>query len=117
MEFIVSGTMAREALAGRETPAVSCVMAAHSASRDLGEAIASILSQSLRDFELIIVDDGSTDSTSAILSQYARQDARIRLLSQETRGLTRSLIAGSARARGRYIARMDADDIAEADRF
>jgi glycosyltransferase involved in cell wall biosynthesis len=95
-------------------------MAAHNAERYLRDAIASILGQTLRDFELIVVDDGSTDATPGILAQFAEQDSRIRIMrhdGQKACGLTRSLIAGTARVRGRFIARMDADDVAEPERF
>ncbi len=82
----------------------------------LEEAIESILNQTFTDFEFIIIDDGSTDGTWAILSSYA--DPRVRLVhNQGNIGLTRSLNKGLTLAQGVYIARMDADDISLPDRF
>ena len=98
-------------------PVVSVVMAVHNGERFLAEAVESILNQTFSDFEFLIIDDGSTDGSSAILSAYAARDARIRLISQPNQGLTRSLNAGIKLARGEYIARFDADDISLPQRF
>lgn len=85
-------------------------MSVYNGERYLREAVGSILNQTFADFEFIIIDDGSTDGTSAILSSYA--DPRIRLVhNPENIGLTRSLNKGLTLAQGAYIARMDADDI------
>lgn len=92
-------------------------MAAFNAERYLAEAVASILAQTMRDFEFIIVDDGSTDRTPELLHQFAGQDPRVKILRQANRGLTCSLNAAARTARGELLARMDADDIAEPDRF
>jgi len=89
---------------------VSVVMSVYNGEKYLREAVDSILGQTFRDFEFIIVDDGSTDHTWTILQSY--DDSRIVLLrNQENIGLTRSLNKGLAAARGEYIARMDADDV------
>jgi glycosyltransferase involved in cell wall biosynthesis len=85
--------------------------------RFLGEALESVLGQTLTDLELIVVDDGSTDSTPARLAEVARRDARVRVLTQAAGGLTAALNAGCALARGPLIARMDADDVALPDRL
>lgn len=98
-------------------PLVSVVMSVYNGERYLHEALDSILAQSLSGFEFLIVDDGSSDGSGAILREYAGRDTRIRVLSQENRGLTAALNRGCAEARGTYIARMDADDIAEPERF
>lgn len=91
-------------------------MGVHNGERWLKEAIDSLLKQTLRDFELIAVDDGSTDSTQQILSTYG--DERIVVVrNAEKLGLTRSLNRGLALARGKYVARLDADDVAEPDRL
>ena len=71
-----------------------------------------MLGQTLADLELIVVDDGSTDSTPTLLAEQARRDARVRVLTQAPGGLTAALNAGCALARAPVIARMDADDVA-----
>lgn len=98
-------------------PQVSIVMAVFNGERFLGEAVDSVLGQSFQDFEFIIIDDGSTDGTSAMLEAYGRHDDRIHVYRQENRGLVDSLNRGCALAQGLYLARMDCDDIAATDRF
>lgn len=97
--------------------AVSVVMPVYNAERFLGEAIESILAQSFEDFELIAIDDGSTDGSAEILDRYAHGEARVRVMRREHERLPATLNYGCARAEGRYIARMDADDIALPERF
>lgn len=80
-------------------------------------SVESILRQSFRDFELIIIDDGSTDGGGEWLEEVVRKDSRIRLKRRENRGLTKSLNEGCALARGEFIARMDGDDISYPKRF
>jgi len=80
-------------------------------------AVESILRQSYRDFEFIIIDDGSTDGGGELLEEVARRDSRIRLKRRENRGLTKSLNEGCALAQGEFIARMDGDDISYPKRF
>ena len=94
-----------------EVPPVSVVMPVFNSARYLSEAIDSILNQSFSDFEFIIVDDGSSDASPEILRRYAAKDARIRVITQENKGIVESLNTGCRLARGRYIARMDADDV------
>jgi len=97
-------------------PLITVLMAVHNGERFLRPAVESILGQTLGEFEFLIVDDASTDTTASILRTY--QDARIRVLTNvENLGLTKSLNIGLTEARGRYIARMDADDIAVLTRF
>ena len=83
----------------------------------LAEAVRSVLSQTLRDFEFLIVDDGSTDHSLPVLRDFAAKDARIRLVSRPNTGITPALNEMIGLARGRYLARMDADDISMPDRF
>lgn len=83
----------------------------------LAEAAASLEAQTEGDFEVVAVDDGSTDRTSAILADWAARDARVRVLRQEPSGIVVALERARAAARGRYLARMDADDVSEARRF
>jgi glycosyltransferase involved in cell wall biosynthesis len=98
-------------------PAVSVLMPVHNAGRYLEEAVQSILEQTFDDFEFIIINDGSTDGSLALLRRYAAQEGRIRLVSRENRGLVASLNEGIALARALLIARMDADDISLPERF
>lgn len=98
------------------TPKVSVLMSVYNGERYLGEAIDSILNQTFTDFEFVIIDDASTDSTAAILDSYP--DARLVRLKNETNlGLTQSLNRGLAVVRGEYVARMDADDISLPERL
>ncbi len=99
------------------TPTVSVVMSVLNGERFLIEAIESILLQTFTDFEFIIINDGSTDGTAAILEGYLKTDPRVRVYHQSNRGLVESLNRGCGLARGKYIARMDGDDIALPDRL
>ena len=81
----------------------------------LRQSIDSILAQTERNFEFLIIDDGSTDDTVAIIESY--QDGRIRLIRQEHEGIVVALNRGVAESRADWIARMDADDIAYPQRF
>ena len=99
-------------------PRVSVILPAYNTERFIGEAIDSILNQTFRDFELIIISDGSTDLTPDIIKQYAKKDKRIRFFNnRKNRGLIYVLNMGLRKARGEYIARMDADDISLPTRF
>jgi len=93
-------------------PAVSVVMAVYNGERFLRAAVESVLVQTLTDFELIVVDDGSTDSTPEILTSYAAVDPRVAVLRQSNQGEAVSLNRAIARARAPLIARLDADDVA-----
>ncbi|MBZ0300368.1 MAG: glycosyltransferase [Anaerolineae bacterium] len=87
-------------------------MSVFNAERYLKQAIESILKQTFDDFELLILNDGSTDSSAGIVATYAQQDNRIIVhLSPTNQGLVKNLVFGVTQARGKYIARMDADDI------
>jgi hypothetical protein len=91
-------------------------MSVYNGERHLREAIDSILVQTFTDFEFIIVDDGSTDRTAAILDDY--MDPRIRRITNTTNiGLTKSLNIGLAACRGEFVARMDADDVSLPERL
>jgi glycosyltransferase involved in cell wall biosynthesis len=92
-------------------PAVSVVMSVHNGAAHLSASVESILSQQGVDLELVIVDDGSTDNTGAILRNYAAQDRRVRLLEQRHAGLTAALVRGCADAGGQYVARQDVGDV------
>lgn len=97
---------------------VSVVMPTFNSARFISDAIDSILSQTFQDFEFIIVDDGSTDGTARLLSEYAQIDKRIKVISNEkNKGIVFALNRGLQACRGDYIVRMDADDIAIKNRI
>jgi len=83
----------------------------------LPEAIASLEAQTDGDFEVLAVDDGSADATPDLLADWARHDPRVRVLRQKARGIVGALERARAAARGRWLARMDADDVSEPGRF
>ena len=91
-------------------PRVSVVMSVYNGQAFLAEALNSILRQSLRELELIVVNDGSKDRSSQILSAFARRDSRMRVLEQPNAGLANALNRAITQARGEWIVRMDADD-------
>ena len=90
---------------------VSVLLPAYNDERWLPYAVESALAQTHRDFELLLVNDGSTDGTLAVMQCYAKQDARVRIISHANMGLARSLNAGIEAAQAAWIARMDSDDI------
>lgn len=98
-------------------PALSVVIPTYNAEKHLAEAVASVLNQDFGDFELLLVDDGSTDGTDAILQPMAA-DHRVRLLrNSQNIGLIATLHHAYAQCRAPLIARMDADDICDPQRF
>lgn len=98
-------------------PAISVLMSAYNSERYVREAVESILNQTFGDFELILIDDGSKDSSPQILTELADRDARIRFISRLNKGLTKTLNEALSLARAPLIARMDADDVSMPDRF
>lgn len=96
---------------------ISVIMSAYNAASYLLESITSILNQQGVDLELIIINDGSTDSTSSILDQIEKKDKRVKIVNQENKGLAESLNLAISISKGKYIARMDADDIAHPKRL
>lgn len=99
-------------------PKISVVMSCYNEEDTVALAIDSILNQTEQDYEFIIVDDGSTDHTAAIVESYQQKDNRIRLIKNTTNlKLAASLNKGVAAAEGTYIARMDADDLCEPTRL
>ena len=96
----------------RPEPSISVLMPVYNGEKYLAEAIQSIIAQTYGDFELLVIDDGSTDNSFQIVKEFAQLDARIRLIHKdENQGLVSALNLGLDLARGEYIARMDADDI------
>ena len=98
-------------------PLVSVILPVFNAQQFVGQAMESILRQTFDDFEIIAIDDGSKDHSLEILKKYASSDRRIKITSREHCGLVASLNQGVESARGKWIARMDADDIALPQRF
>ena len=97
-------------------PKITILMSVYNGEKYLREAIDSILNQTYKDFEFLIINDGSTDRTPKILQSY--KDQRIKIINNEKNiGLTKSLNKGLKIAKGEYIARMDADDISMAERL
>ena len=99
-------------------PEISVIMSTYNREKWLPVAIDTILNQTFKDFEFIIINDGSTDKTAEVLSNYQRMDKRIRVITNETNlGLIASLNKGLDVAKGKYIARMDDDDKSVLTRF
>lgn len=98
-------------------PTVSVLLPVRNGGTHLSEAMASLVSQSFTDFEVVVVDDGSTDETAEALGEWRSRDDRVRVLTQAPAGIVRALERGRSAARGRYLARMDADDIARPRRL
>src|SRR3712207_3488429 len=96
-------------------PAVSIVLPVYNAAAYVAEAVRSVLAQTLGDFELILINDGSTDGSRDVLATF--HDHRVRLIDQPNQGLVATLNRGVREARGQWIARMDADDISLPGRF
>ena len=98
-------------------PRVSVLLPCRNAEATLDEAVASLLGQTLHEFEILAVDDGSEDTTAAMLERWSARDTRIRTLHIPPSGIVTALNAAAARARGSIFARMDADDIAAPERL
>lgn len=104
-------------IGNNSAPVISVVLPVYNGEKHLAEAIGSIFAQTFAEFELIIIDDGSTDGSLRILRKYKKLDARIRLISRENRNLAATLNESIDIARGEWVARMDQDDIALPQRF
>lgn len=98
-------------------PRISCLMPVYNGERFLAEAVDSILAQTMGDFELVVVNDGSTDRTAEILARYAGADPRVRVVDRPNGGIVAALNTGLAVCRGEFVARMDADDVSLPERF
>ena len=91
---------------------VSVLMPAYNVEKYVGEAIESILNQTFKDFEFIIINDGSTDNTPKIIKEYAKKDKRIKFIdNKKNKGFIASLNECLDNATGEYVAKMDSDDI------
>jgi hypothetical protein len=110
-------TAAAASLPAGPAPAISVVLPVYNAERFVGAALDSIAAQSERDFEAIVIDDGSTDGSLAVMRRHVGGDARFRIVSRPNAGLVATCNEGIAAARGRYVFRMDADDVSHSERF
>lgn len=97
----------------KSTPKVSIIMPCYNSEKYIEKAIQSVLDQTYRNFELIIIDDDSTDKTWEIIEQYAKKDFRVICTKKDEneKGISKSMNKGIEMARGKYITRMDSDDI------
>ncbi len=100
-----------------QTPKVTVILPVYNAAPYLGKTLCSLSAQTLAAFELIAIDDGSTDDSLTIMASWARRDCRIKLVHQENRGLVETLNRGLEMASCKLIARADADDIYHPERL
>lgn len=98
-------------------PKISVLLPCYNASGTLGEALDSLAHQTLGDFEIVAVDDGSTDTTLPILQAWALKDSRLRILPRTHQGIVAALNAGLEVCTASYVARMDADDLSHPERL
>ena len=98
-------------------PKVSVIMPVYNGEKFLSESIESLLNQTYKDFELLLINDGSTDTSLSIINNYQKKDDRIKVISRGNKGLVASLNEGIELSQGEFIARMDADDVCFEDRF
>ena len=96
-------------------PKVTVLMPAYNAERYIADAIRSVLEQTFVDFELLVINDGSTDNTLQIINSF--KDQRVAVISQQNKGVSAALNLGLSQARAQYVARFDADDICYPDRL
>jgi len=95
----------------KTNPSVTVVIPAYNAERFIVQALDSVCAQTYGDFEIIVVDDGSTDDTKGVAEAYARRDSRVKVLQQPNQGVGAARNAAIQIARGKYVAPLDADDI------
>ena len=100
-----------------QTPRASVIMAAWNASETISESIASVRAQTFREWELLVVDDGSTDDTAEIVREFAKEDDRIRVILGTHQGAANARNIGLREAVGEYAAILDSDDVATPDRL
>jgi glycosyltransferase involved in cell wall biosynthesis len=99
------------------TPQVSAIVTAYNSGRFIHRSLRSLQTQTLRDIEIIVVDDGSTDGTAEVIDEYARRDPRVRVFHQPNSGAPGAGNRALAEARGEFVAILDHDDIALPDRL
>ena len=99
------------------SPSMSVIVPVRNSERYISESVNSVLSQTFADFELLVIDDGSSDATEAILAEFQKADPRLKVFKNPGAGLVDALNHGIARASSELIARMDADDVCLPDRL
>ena len=100
-----------------DTPKVSIVVPVYNVEKYLRECLDSLLAQKLKDIEIIVVNDGSTDSSADIAAEYAARDSRVRLISKENEGYGKTMNRGFSEARGEYVGIVESDDFADPRMF
>ena len=100
-----------------DTPKVSIVVPVYNVEKYLRECLDSLLAQKLKDIEIIVVNDGSTDSSADIAAEYAARDSRVRLISKENEGYGKTMNRGFSEARGEYVGIVESDDFADPHMF
>lgn len=98
-------------------PKVSVLIPCYNAEKYLIQCLDSVVNQTLKDIEIICINDGSTDNTLDILEQYAKKDARVKIINQKNGGMGRAYNNGLSNATGEYIAIVESDDWVNADAF
>ncbi|WP_299044340.1 glycosyltransferase family 2 protein [uncultured Thermosynechococcus sp.] len=98
-------------------PTVSVILPVYNQARYIGVAVQSILQQTYQDFELLILDDGSTDGSAEVIAAHIQGNPKVTFLSRDHQGLVPTLHELLAQAKGDYVARMDGDDIAHPERL
>ncbi len=96
-----------------EAPEVSVIIPVYNSEKYLGECLESVLAQTLKQIEIICVDDGSQDRSLTIISEYAERDARIQIVRQAHKGVSAARNTGIRKACGKYLYFMDCDDLLE----
>ena len=94
-------------------PQISVIMPVYNVASYLPQCMESVINQTWKDFELICIDDGSTDSSSRILDDYAKKDSRIKVIHKENTGYGSTMNTGLKYAVGEYIAIIESDDFAD----
>ena len=95
------------------TPTVTVVIPSYNSLRYIAETMETVFNQTYQDFEVLIVNDGSTDGTAEWIEQLSKKESRVRMISQANKGLPGARNTGIKQARGKYIAILDADDLWE----
>ena len=101
----------------KNNPLVSVIVPIYNVEKYLPECIDSIRAQTLKDIEIILIDDGSPDDSGQIIDEYAKKDSRIRTVHRENKGYTATVNEGIALAKGKYIGIIESDDWIEPDMY